>query len=163
MEDYQRYKQHFAQRRVVHGRNINFSQLQHFEFEGLFTRMGWLSVVTVSELVFPTLVQAFYSRTTYDMGSLITSTIRGVENSLDSESIYRIFDIASIGLRVYESKIWPTMPGFEPREAIKKIYGLLDAHGMGKPSTHNLTVISRVLHYHRVDTEMRSLIMRHSL
>ena len=82
---------------------------------------------------------------------------------MDPESIYRIFDIAPIGLRVYESKIWPTMPGFEPREAIKKIYGLLDAHGMGKPSTHNLTVISRVLHYHRVDTEMRSLIMRHSL
>ncbi|RVW20890.1 hypothetical protein CK203_113691 [Vitis vinifera] len=39
VEDYQRYKQHFAQRQVVPERNINFPQLQHFRFDGLFTRM----------------------------------------------------------------------------------------------------------------------------
>ena len=120
-------------------------------------------IVTISELVFPTLVRAFYSRATYDMGSPITSTVREVEIFLDPESIYCIFDIIPVGLRVYESKMWPTMPRFEPREAIKKIYGLLDAHGMSKPSTHNLTVISRVLHHHGADTEKRSLIMRHFL
>ena len=61
VEDYQRYKQKFAQRKVVPGRSINFSQLQHFGFEGLFGRMGWLPVVMISELIFPTLVRAFYS------------------------------------------------------------------------------------------------------
>ena len=40
IEDYQRYKQKFAQRKVVPGRNINFSQLPYFDFEGLFGRMG---------------------------------------------------------------------------------------------------------------------------
>ncbi|RVW39153.1 hypothetical protein CK203_078179 [Vitis vinifera] len=40
IEDYQRYKQKFAQRKVVLGRSVNFSQLQHFGFEGLFRRMG---------------------------------------------------------------------------------------------------------------------------
>ena len=40
VEDYQRYKQKFAQRKVVLGRSVNFSQLQHFGFEGLFDRMG---------------------------------------------------------------------------------------------------------------------------
>ena len=39
-EDYQRYKQKFAQRKLVLGRSVNFSQLQLFEFEGLFGRMG---------------------------------------------------------------------------------------------------------------------------
>ena len=48
---------------------------------------------------------------------------------------------------MYESKIWPTMPAFEPREAIQRVCGLADAQGIGKPSTHNLTVISRVLHH----------------
>ena len=43
--------------------------------------------------------------------------------------------------------MWPTMPGFEPREAIQRICGLPDAHRMGKPSAHSLTVISRVLHH----------------
>ena len=47
MENYQRYKQKFAQKKVILERNINFSQLQHFGFEGLFSRMGWLTVMTI--------------------------------------------------------------------------------------------------------------------
>ena len=39
------------------------------------------------------------------------------------------------------------MPGFEPREAIERLCGLVDAQGMGKPSAHSLTVTSRVLHH----------------
>ena len=87
VEDYQRYKQKFAHRKVILGRSINFSQLQYFGFEGLFGRMGWLPVVTISEPIFPTLVCAFYSRVTYGLGGPITSTIRGVEITLSPESI----------------------------------------------------------------------------
>ena len=102
------------------------------------------------------------------MGGPIISTVRGVEIHLDSEGICRIFDIPLVGLRVYESKMWSIVLGFEPRKAIQRICGLLNDQGMGKPSTHSLTVISRVLHHMlcsiflpRVDIEMRSLIMRH--
>ncbi|KAL6343235.1 hypothetical protein AAG906_021146 [Vitis piasezkii] len=80
------------------------------------------------------------------MGGPITSTIREVEIRLDPESICRIFDIAPVGLRVYESKMWPIVSGFEPREAIKRIFGLLNAHGMGKPSVHSLTINSLGTH-----------------
>ena len=127
VEEYQRYKQKFAQRKVVPWRSINFSQLQYFGFERLFSRMGWLLVVTISEPIFLTLVRAFYSRVTYRLGGPIMSTIRGVEIRLSSESIFRIFDIPLIGLRVYESKVWPTVPGFDPREAIQRMCGLANA------------------------------------
>ena len=147
VEDYQRYKTHFAKRKVVPGRNINFFQLQSLGFEGLFTRMGWLPVVTVYEHIFPTLVRAFYSRMTYGLGGPIRTTVRGVEIELSPESICRILDVPPVGLRVYEAKAWPTIPGFEPREAIQRLCGLADAHGMGKPSAHSLTVPSRVLHH----------------
>ena len=89
--------------------------------------MGWLPMVTISEQIFSTLVRAFYLRTTYGIGGPIISTIRGVKIQLDLESIYRIFDITPIGLKVYESKIWPTMSGFELREAIQRMCGLVDA------------------------------------
>ena len=75
-------------------------------------------MVMVSKSIFLTLVQAFYSRATYGIGGSIVSTVRGVEIRLDQESICRIFDIAPIILRVYESKIWPTVPDFEPREVV---------------------------------------------
>ena len=84
---------------------------------------------------------------TYGIGGPIISTVRGVEILLDLESIYHIFDIAPIGLRVYKSKIWPTVLGFEPREVVQRIFGFRDAQGMGKPLTHSLTMISRVLHH----------------
>ena len=61
IEDYQRYKQKFAQRKVIPGKSVNFSQLQHFGFKGLFERMGWLLGVMIAEPIFPTLVWAFYS------------------------------------------------------------------------------------------------------
>ncbi|KAL6312279.1 hypothetical protein AAG906_016387 [Vitis piasezkii] len=96
---------------------------------------------------FPTLVRAFYSRMTYGLGGPIRTTVRGVEIELSPESICRILDIPPVGLRVYEAKAWPTIPGFEPREAIQRLCGLADAHGMGKPSAHSLTVPSRVLHH----------------
>ena len=80
--------------------------------------MGWLPVMTISKSVLPNLVREFYSRGTYGFGGSIISTIRGVEIRLDLERICHIFYIAPVGLKVYESKIWPTVPGFEPREAI---------------------------------------------
>ena len=101
----------------------------------------------ISELIFPTLVRAFYSRVTYGHGGSIISTVRGVEIQLDPESVCRILDITPVGLRVYESKAWPTMAGFEPTEAIQRMCGLADAQGMGKPFAHSLTVSCQVLHH----------------
>ncbi|KAL6331460.1 hypothetical protein AAG906_011400 [Vitis piasezkii] len=69
-------------------------------------------------------------RATYGIGGLIISSVRGVDIRLDTESI-ATFLYCSVGLKVYESKIWPIMPEFELRER------------MGKPSAHSLTVISR--------------------
>ena len=81
------------------------------------------------------------------MSGSIISIVREVEIRLNSESIFRIFVIAPVGLGVYESKMWPTMLGFEPKKAIQRICGLPDAHEIGKPLAHNFTVISRVLHH----------------
>ena len=81
----------------------------------------------ISEPILPTLVRAFFSQVTYGLGGPIISTVRDVEIRLSLESICCIFDIPSVGLKVYESKTWPTVPGFEPREAIQRMCGLADA------------------------------------
>ena len=69
-------------------------------------------MVTDFESIFLTLVRAFYSRATYGISGPIISIVRGVEIRLDLKSIYCIFDIAPVGLKVYESKIWHIMSGF---------------------------------------------------
>ena len=70
---------------------------------------------------------AFYLRVTYGLGGLVISIVRDVEIQLDLKSICRILDIFPVGLRIYESKAWPTLPGFEPREAIQRMCDLADA------------------------------------
>ena len=50
---------------------------------------------------------------------------------------------------MYESKVWPTMLGFKPREVVQRMCGLADSQGMHKPLAHSLTVINHVL-YHMV-------------
>ena len=103
--------------------------------------------MTISELVFLTLVRVFYSRATYGLGGPVLSTVRGVEIRLSPESICLILDIPLVGLQVYKAKAWPIVPGFEPRVAVQRLCGLAYAQGMGKPSAHNLTMPSRVLHH----------------
>ena len=83
--------------------------------------------MTIFELIFPTLVCAFYSQVTYGPSRPIISTVRGVEIRPSPESICGIFDIPLVGLRVYEFKAWPTMSGFDPRKAIQRMCGLVDA------------------------------------
>ena len=83
--------------------------------------------MTISEPIFPTLVWVFYSRVTYGLGGSVMSTVRGVEIRMSSESIYHILDIPLVGLRVYEAKAWPIVPRFEPKEAIQRLCGLVDA------------------------------------
>ena len=132
--------------------------------------MGWLPIVTIFELIFPTLVRAFYSRVTYGLGGPILSTVREVEIRLSPESIYCILDIPSVGLRVYEAKAWPIVPGFEPREAIQRLCGLVDAQGMANHwhtawpcPTESIITWSTPSYCHEVDIKTRSPTSRHSL
>ena len=59
-----------------------------------------------------------------------------VINELDEDAICHILGVSIVGLRIYESKVWHIILGLEPKEAIKRICGMLNAHGMGKLSAH---------------------------
>ncbi|RVW51686.1 hypothetical protein CK203_066690 [Vitis vinifera] len=93
----------------------------------------------------------------------VLSTVRGVEIRLSPESICRILNIPSVGLRIYEAKAWPTVPGFEPREVVQRLCGLVDPQGMGKPSAHSLTafIVDSILTGRRI--HVGYLMMMHMI
>ena len=146
-EAYKRYRDLFITRKVIPGRDIDFVQMRQFGFVELFTRMGWLSAVSISEPVFPTLVRTFYATMTYRAGGPLVSTVRGVQIELAPEDICRILDVPATGLSIYEARSWPSVPGFEPGVAVQRVCGLPDATRLSKPSASSLTIISRVLHH----------------
>ena len=170
MEDYQQYKQHFSQRRVVPRRNNNFPQLQHFEFEGIFTRMGWLPMVTISEPISRTWCKHF------TLGWLMVWMPLSFLLSEESRSIWtwRAFAAFFILLRL-DSKC--TSPRFGPLcldlSLERSFRGFADLQTPKRwanplPTTwpslvECYTIWHALSFYHEADTEMMSLIMRHSL
>ena len=76
--NHERYCLDFRQQKVIASRDIDFSLLEGSRLEALFSDMGWLSLVTLHEPVYPTLVQVFFARARI-LSLRIPSTLRGVE------------------------------------------------------------------------------------
>ncbi|KAJ9691724.1 hypothetical protein PVL29_013801 [Vitis rotundifolia] len=61
----QRFNLHFANKTIIPSRNIDFSKLGNFQFDRLFTIMGWLPIVSVKEFLCPRDVKCFYYNMTF--------------------------------------------------------------------------------------------------
>ena len=140
----QRFHLHFANRTVIPGRNIAFAKLSYFHFDVLFARMGWLPIVSVNEFVYPKLVKCFYSNMTFEDEGPITTTINGVQIVFDVAELCQILEIPNEGVCLYEAKKWPRVEGFKPAEALQRLCGYPRAN---RPTSHLLTVLSRILHH----------------
>ena len=134
IDDYKRYKDNFSTRKVIPSRNINFAEVSFFKLHDLFGRMGWISAVSINEPVYSNLVRIFYSNLKRRYGGPIASGVRGVQIELTPDEICRIFDVPTVGLELYESKTWPTVPGFDPALAVQRLCGLSEATQSGRPN-----------------------------
>ena len=103
---HERYKSYFINRKILLGRGIDFVQLSQFRFREYLLKMGWLSIMTVKEPIYPKLIQAFYSNVVVHVGGPITisCSLRGVNIMLNEKYICEILGVQSDGDRVYESK-----------------------------------------------------------
>ncbi|WKA05351.1 hypothetical protein VitviT2T_023324 [Vitis vinifera] len=140
----QRFHLHFANRTVIPGRNIDFAKLSYFHFDVLFVRMGWLLIVSVKEFVYPKVVKCFYSNMTFEDEGPITTTINGVQIVFYVAGLCQILEIPNEGVCLYEAKKWPRVEGFKPAEAIQRLCGYPRS---SRPTSHLLTVLSRILHH----------------
>ena len=55
LAEHERYCSDFRQKKVIAGRDVNFS-LEGSRLETLFSKLGWLPLVSLHEPVYPTLV-----------------------------------------------------------------------------------------------------------
>lgn len=105
VDKYQWYEQYFSHSCVVLRRNIYFAQSSYFRFQDLFVMMEWLPTVSLSKLVFLSLVRAFYAKMRYCVRVPISYTFRGAKIELDADSICRILGVPYVRLRIYESNV----------------------------------------------------------
>ena len=138
----QRFHLHFSNRIVIPGRNIDFLKLSYFHFDMLFTRMGWLPIVSVKKFLYPRVVKCLYCNMKFEDEWPISTTINGIQINFDVAELCQILDIPNERVCLYEAKKWPEVEGFKAAEAIQRLCGYLKS---GRPTSHSLTVLSRIL------------------
>ena len=142
--EHERYCLDFRQRKVIAGRDINFSSLEGSRLEALFSDMGWLPLVTLHDLVYPILVQVFLARARIS-GSHISSTLRGVEFDIGMSKLCHLLSIPRTSAWVFESKTWPQVYDFDPTTAISHLISPT-AHRVGRLQASSLTHEAHLLH-----------------
>ena len=140
----QRFNLHFSNSTVISSRNIDFSKLSYFQCDRLFTRMGWLPIVSVKEFLHPRLVKCFYCNMTFEEERPISTTVNGVQINFDVAQLWQILDIPNEGACLYEAKKWPRVEGFKLVEAIQRLCGYQKS---GIPISHSLTLLSCILQH----------------
>ena len=169
VEDYYRYKQKFVKRKVVSGKSINFSQLQHFGFKGLFSRIGWLPVMTISEPIFPTLVRAFYSRVAYGLVDWSFPPLEVLRSGWSGRAFAAFSTSLQLDLGCMSPRLDPLCRVFSLERLLRGCAALETPRGWANHrhiawpwSVESFITWSTPSYCHEVDIEMRSLILRHS-
>ena len=114
----QRFNLHFSNSTVISSRNIDFSKLSYFQCDRLFTRMGWLPIVSVKEFLHPRHVKCFYCNMNFEEERPISTTVNGVQIKFDVAKLCKILDILNEGACLYEPKKRPRVDGFKPAKAV---------------------------------------------
>ena len=91
-----------------------------------------------------TLVQVFFARARIS-GSRITSVLRGVEFDIGASKLCHLLSIPSIDVRVFESKTWPQVDGFDPATTICRFTGST-TYGVSRLQANSLTHEACLLH-----------------
>ena len=113
-----------------------------------FGKMERLPLLTLSTLVYMTLVRLFYYEAKlYEIGAMMNIKISliMIEYEINGDMICEILGIPTIGECVYETKMWPRLEGCTPSQAVQRLCGLGDASSFIKLNAIELTMTSHIL------------------
>ena len=72
------FQSNFSEKKIVGGRIVDLNSFSDFRIKFLFERIGWLSMITLNKLTYPTLVHYFYSNINFNSKSYsISSLVKG--------------------------------------------------------------------------------------
>ena len=98
----------------------------------------------MKEFVYPRIVKCFYYNMKFEDEGPITTSINGVPINFDVAELCKILEIPNEGVCLYEGKKWPRVEGFKAAEAMQRLCGYPKS---GRPTSHSLTVLSRILQH----------------
>ena len=142
--EHESYCSDFRQQKVITGRNVDISPLEGSRIETLFFEMGWLLLVSLHEPMYATLVQVFFARARIS-GSRIMSMLQELEFDISASKLCHLLFVPSTGIRVFKSKTWPQIDGFDPVIVVRRFTGST-TYRVSRLQANYLTNEARLLH-----------------
>ncbi|KAL2486124.1 Uncharacterized protein Adt_30880 [Abeliophyllum distichum] len=116
-----------------------------FHIEDYFVTMGWVSLVTIDEKVYPNIMKKFYKDLIFSTGSGITCMVRNKRLKITRDLIRSILHLEDCDLRIFSSKTTPHLEGYNLTEACSRVTGKHFEEAR-RLSSNQLTLPCRVLH-----------------
>ncbi|KAL2487212.1 Uncharacterized protein Adt_31968 [Abeliophyllum distichum] len=134
---------------ILIGKNVDLGsftfEAPFFHIDDLFVGMGWVSILTVDDKVYPSIVKDLYKNMSFSPGSGISCLLRNKRIRITQDLIRSILHLEESGVCLYTTK---TIPHTEEYNSIKACCHVTDKHFEAaiRLSTNQLTLPCRVLH-----------------
>ncbi|KAL2474409.1 Uncharacterized protein Adt_35145 [Abeliophyllum distichum] len=133
---------------VFLGKNVDLASFTFdgpsFHIEDLFSAMGWVSILTLHDKVYPSIVKDFYKKMVFSLGTGISCLVKNKRIKITQELIRSILHLED-GIRLYTTKTILHLEEYNPVEACRHV---TEKHfdNPTRLSTNQLTLTCRVLH-----------------
>ncbi|KAL2526493.1 Uncharacterized protein Adt_11547 [Abeliophyllum distichum] len=116
-----------------------------FHIEDLFVGMGWVSIFTLDDKVYPSIVKKLYKNMSFSPGSGISCLLRNKRICITQDLIRSILHLEEGGVRLYTTKTILHTEEYKPIEACCHVTGK-HFEAAVRLSTNQLTLPYHVLH-----------------
>ncbi|KAL2471475.1 Uncharacterized protein Adt_39611 [Abeliophyllum distichum] len=131
------------------GKNVDLASFAFdapsFYIEDYFVAMGWVSLITLDEKVYPNIMKEFYKDLVFSLGSGITCMVRNKRLKITRDLIRSILHLEDCDLRIFSSQTIRHLEGYNPVETCSRVMGKHFEEAR-RLSTNQLTLTCRVLH-----------------
>ncbi|KAL2513127.1 Uncharacterized protein Adt_18727 [Abeliophyllum distichum] len=134
---------------VLIGKNVDLDSFTFeaisFHIKDLFIGMGWVSILTLDDKVYPSIVKELYKNMSSTPGSGISCLLRNKRIRITQDLIRSILHLEEGGVRLFTTKIIPHTEEYDLVEACCHVTGK-HFEASVRLSTNQLTLPCRVLH-----------------
>ncbi|KAL2542546.1 Uncharacterized protein Adt_03524 [Abeliophyllum distichum] len=134
---------------VLIGKNVDLASFTFdppsFHIEDLFVGISWVSILTLNDKVYPSIIKESYKKMTFSPGTGISCLVRNKRIKITQELIRSILHLEDRGIHLYTPKTILHLEEYNLVEACRHVTEKhFDAHA--RLSTNQLTLTFRVLH-----------------
>ncbi|KAL2512928.1 Uncharacterized protein Adt_18528 [Abeliophyllum distichum] len=116
-----------------------------FHIEDLFVGMGWVSILTLNDKFYPSIIKEFYMKMVFSPRTGISCLVRNKRIKITLELIHFIIHLEDGGIRLYTTKTIHHLEEYNPVEACRRVTKK-HFEAPVQLSTNQLTLTCRVLH-----------------